>query len=198
MKIKENNVASLAYIKLIFLNLILFISIFRKNNICAFIYYTKDVIFFCTWIYKTSMKRNYLYKHAKYNVTLKNFQDEFLRNMIFNLYKNGTVSLSNSKDFFDEGISTEDENRAILGDIYNLLVKPENRTIELLKDGEIENITVDVNVPKQEIDEKSAVGEKPAVDEKSAVGEKPAVDEKSAGDKKPTKKRGRPKGSKNK
>ena len=125
------------------------------------------------------MKRNYLYKHAKYNVTLKNFQDEFLRNMIFNLYKNGTVSLSNSKDFFDEGISTEDENRAILGDIYNLLVKPENRTIELLKDGEIENITVDVNVPKQEIDEKSAVGKKPTVDEK------------------PTKRRGRPKGSKN-
>ena len=34
------------------------------------------------------MKRNYLYKHAKYDVTLKNFQDEFLRNMIFNLYKN--------------------------------------------------------------------------------------------------------------
>ena len=131
------------------------------------------------------MKRNYLYKHAKYDVILKNFQDEFLRNMIFNLYKNGSVSLSNSKDFFDEGVSTEDENRAILGDIYNLLVKPENRTIELLKDGEIENITVDVNVPKQEIDEKSA------------VGEKPAVDEKSAGDKKPTKKRGRPKGSKN-
>ena len=144
------------------------------------------------------MKRNYLYKHAKYDVILKNFQDEFLRNMIFNLYKNGSVSLSNSKDFFDEGVSTKDENRAILGDIYNLLVKPENRTIELLKDGEIENITVDVNVPKQEIDEKSAVGEKPAVDEKSAVGEKPAVDEKSAGDKKPTKKRGRPKGSKNK
>lgn len=113
------------------------------------------------------MKRNYLYKHAKYDVTLKNFQDEFLRNMIFNLYKNGSVSLSNSKDFFDEGVSTEDENRAILGDIYNLLVKPENRTIELLKDGEIENITVDVNVPKQEVD------------------------------KKPLKKRGRPKGSKN-
>ena len=105
--------------------------------------------------------------------------------MIFNLYKNGSVSLSNSKDFFDEGVSTEDENRAILGDIYNLLIKPENRTIELLKDGEIENITVDVNVPKHEIDEKPAVGEKPTVDEKSAV------------DKKPTKKRGRPKGSKN-
>ena len=137
------------------------------------------------------MKRNYLYKHAKYDVILKNFQDEFLRNMIFNLYKNGSVSLSNSKDFFDEGVSTEAENRAILGDIYNLLIKPENRTIELLKDGEIENITVDVNVPKQEIDEKSPVGEKPAVDEKSPVGEKPAVDEK------PTKRRGRPKGSKN-
>ena len=125
------------------------------------------------------MKRNYLYKHAKYDVILKNFQDEFLRNMIFNLYKNGSVSLSNSKDFFDEGVSTEDENRAILGDIYNLLVKPENRTIELLKDGEIENITVDVNVPKQEIDKKSAGDEKPAVSEKA------------------TKRRGRPKGSKN-
>ena len=125
------------------------------------------------------MKRNYLYKHAKYDVILKNFQDEFLRNMIFNLYKNGSVSLSNSKDFFDEGVSTEDENRAILGDIYNLLIKPENRTIELLKDGEIENITVDVNVPKQEIDKKSVVDVKPTVDEK------------------PTKRRGRPKGSKN-
>ena len=93
--------------------------------------------------------------------------------MLFNLYKNGSVSLSNSKDFFDEGVSTEDENRAILGDIYNLLIKPENRTIELLKDGEIENIKVDVNVPKQEIDTKSAVSEKA------------------------TKRRGRPKGSKN-
>ena len=90
-----------------------------------------------------------------------------LLSLIFNLYKNGSVSLSNSKDFFDEGVSTEDENRAILGDIYNLLVKPENRTIELLKDGEIENITVDVNVPKPEVD------------------------------KKPLKKSGRPKGSKN-
>lgn len=134
------------------------------------------------------MKRNYLYKNAKYDVILKNFQDEFLRNMIFNLYKNGSVSLSNSKDFFDEGVSTEDENRAILGDIYNLLIKPENRTIELLKDGEIENITVDVNVPKHE---------KPTVDEKSAVDEKPIVDEKSSVDEKPAKRRGRPKGSKN-
>ena len=113
------------------------------------------------------MKRSYLYKHAKYNVTLKNFQDEFLRNMIFNLYKNGSVSISNSEDFFDEGVSTEDENKAILGDIYNLLISPENRTIELLKDEEIENVTINLNVPTQEVD------------------------------KKPLKKRGRPKGSKN-
>ena len=115
------------------------------------------------------MKRNYLFKNAKYTVVLKNFQDEFLRNMMYNLYKNGTVSLSNSKDFFDEGVffSTEDENRAILGDIYNLLIKPENRTLTLLKDGEIENVTVEVNIPKQETETK------------------------------PTKKRGRPKGSKN-
>lgn len=113
------------------------------------------------------MKRSYLYKNAKYNVTLRNFQDEFLRNMIFNLYKNGSVSLSNSEDFFDEGVSTEDENKAILGDIYNLLINPENRTIELLKDKEIENVTINLNVPTQEVD------------------------------KKPLKKRGRPKGSKN-
>ena len=125
------------------------------------------------------MKRNYLYKHAKYDVTLKNFQDEFLRNMIFNLYKNGSVSLSNSKDFFDEGVSTEDENRAILGDIYNLLVKPENRTIELLEYGEIENITVDVNTPEKRVEKE--------VENK--------VEE--VADKKPTKKRGRPKGTKN-
>ena len=100
------------------------------------------------------MKRNYLYKHAKYDVILKNFQDEFLRNMIFNLYKNGSVSLSNSKDFFDEGVSTENENKAILGDIYNLLIKQENRTIELLGDGEIENVTVNINIPKQEVEQK--------------------------------------------
>ena len=100
------------------------------------------------------IERNYLYKHAKYNVTLKNFQDEFLRNMMFNLYNNGSVSLSNSKDFFDEGVSTENENKAILGDIYNLLIKPENRTIELLGDGEIEKITVNVNVPNQEVEQK--------------------------------------------
>ena len=106
-----------------------------------------------------------MYKHAKYDVTLKNFQDEFLRNMIFNLYKNGSVSLSNSKDFFDEGVSTEDENRAILGDIYNLLVKPENRTIELLKDGEIENITVDVNIPENRVEKEEEEEEEEETEE---------------------------------
>ena len=118
------------------------------------------------------MKRNYLYKHATYNVILKNFQDEFLRNMLFNLYKNGSVSLSNSKDFFDEGVSTEEENRAILGDIYNLLINTENRSIELLGNGEVENVTVSLNEHKQDAD-------------KQDVEEKPAK-----------KKRGRPKGSK--
>ena len=106
------------------------------------------------------MKRNYLYKQATYNVTLKNFQDEFLRNMIFNLYNNGSVSLSNSKDFFDEDVSTEAENKAILGDIYNLLVNTENRSIELLGDGEVENITVSLNEQKQDAD-KQDVEEKP-------------------------------------
>ena len=107
------------------------------------------------------MKRNYLYKQATYNVTLKNFQDEFLRNMIFNLYNNGSVSLSNSKDFFDEDVSTEAENKAILGDIYNLLVNTENRSIELLGDGEVENVTVSLNEQKQNVDKKD-VEEKPA------------------------------------
>ena len=123
------------------------------------------------------MKRNYLYKHATYNVILKNFQDEFLRNMLFNLYKNGSVSLSNSKDFFDEGVSTEEENRAILGDIYNLLINTENRTIELLGNGEVENVTVSLNEHKQDADKQDA--DKQDVEEKSAK-----------------KKRGRPKGSK--
>ena len=112
------------------------------------------------------MKRNYLYKQATYNVTLKNFQDEFLRNMIFNLYNNGSVSLSNSKDFFDEDVSTEAENKAILGDIYNLLVNTENRSIELLGDGEVENVTVSLNEQKQDVDkqdvDKQDVEEKPA------------------------------------
>lgn len=123
------------------------------------------------------MKRNYLYKHATYNVILKNFQDEFLRNMLFNLYKNGSVSLSNSKDFFDEGVSTEEENRAILGDIYNLLINTENRTIELLGNGEVENVTVSLNEHKQDADKQDV--------DKQYVEEKPAK-----------KKRGRPKGSK--
>ena len=112
------------------------------------------------------MKRNYLYKQATYNVTLKNFQDEFLRNMIFNLYNNGSVSLSNSTDFFDEDVSTEAENKAILGDIYNLLVNTENRSIELLGDGEVENVTVSLNEQKQDVDkqdvDKQDVEEKPA------------------------------------
>ena len=123
------------------------------------------------------MKRNYLYKHATYNVILKNFQDEFLRNMLFNLYKNGSVSLSNSKDFFDEGVSTEEENRAILGDIYNLLINTENRSIELLGNGEVENVTVSLNEHKQDVDKQNV--------DKQDVEEKPAK-----------KKRGRPKGSK--
>lgn len=123
------------------------------------------------------MKRNYLYKQATYNVTLKNFQDEFLRNMIFNLYNNGSVSLSNSKDFFDEDVSTEAENKAILGDIYNLLVNTENRSIELLGDGEVENVTVSLNEQKQDADKQDA--------DKQDVEEKPAK-----------KKRGRPKASK--
>ena len=124
------------------------------------------------------MKRNYLYKQATYNVTLKNFQDEFLRNMIFNLYNNGSVSLSNSKDFFDEDVSTEAENKAILGDIYNLLVNTENRSIELLGDGEVENVTVSLNEQKQDVDKQDV--------DKQDVEEKPAK-----------KKRGRPKASKN-
>lgn len=123
------------------------------------------------------MKRNYLYKQATYNVTLKNFQDEFLRNMIFNLYNNGSVSLSNSKDFFDEDVSTEAENKAILGDIYNLLVNTENRSIELLGNGEVENVTVSLNEQKQDVDKQDA--------DKQDVEEKPIK-----------KKRGRPKASK--
>lgn len=107
------------------------------------------------------MKRNYLYKNATYNVTLKNFQDEFLRNMIFNLYNNGSVSLSKSEDFFDKEVSTEAENKAILLDIYNLLVNPENRSIELLGDGKVENVTVSLNEQKQDAD-KQDVEEKPA------------------------------------
>lgn len=97
------------------------------------------------------MKRIYLYKNATYNVTLKNFQDEFLRNMIFNLYNNGSVSLSKSEDFFDKEVSTEAENKAILLDIYNLLVNPENRSIELLGDGKVENVTVSLNEQEQDI-----------------------------------------------
>lgn len=123
------------------------------------------------------MKRNYLYKNAMYNVTLKNFQDEFLRNMIFNLYNNGSVSLSKSEDFFDKEVSTEAENKAILLDIYNLLVNPENRSIELLGDGKVENVTVSLNEQEQDVDKQDV--------DKQDVEEKPTK-----------KKRGRPKSSK--
>lgn len=121
------------------------------------------------------MKRSYSYKTAKYNVELRNFQDEFLRNMLLNLYKNGSINIANSADFFmTDDVSTELENKLILRDLYNLLISSDSRTIETLPDGSIENINIDIEDTSEQSKETQQVVEQPK------------------------KRRGRPKGSKNK
>lgn len=121
------------------------------------------------------MKRSYSYKTAKYNVELRNFQDEFLRNMLLNLYNNGSINIANSADFFmTDDVSTELENKLILRDLYNLLISSDSRTIETLPDGSIENINIDIEDTSEQSKETQQVVEQPK------------------------KRRGRPKGSKNK
>lgn len=132
------------------------------------------------------MKRSYSYKTAKYNVELRNFQDEFLRNMLMNLYKNGNINIANSADFFmTDDVSTELENKLILRDLYNLLVSSDSRTIEALPDGSIENININVE------DTGEQNKETPQVEtNQSETVEQPTEQ--------PKKRRGRPKGTKNK
>lgn len=132
------------------------------------------------------MKRSYSYKTAKYNVELRNFQDEFLRNMLLNLYNNGNINIANSADFFmTDNVSTELENKLILRDLYNLLVNPDNRTIESLPDGSIENISIDIEDTSEKNKETQQVEASQAEEVKQDVEQ-------------PKKRRGRPKGSKNK
>lgn len=132
------------------------------------------------------MKRSYSYKTAKYNVELRNFQDEFLRNMLMNLYKNGNINIANSADFFmTDDVSTELENKLILRDLYNLLVSSDSRTIEALPDGSIENININVEDTSEQNKETSQVETN-----QSETIEQPIEQ--------PKKRRGRPKGTKNK
>ena len=132
------------------------------------------------------MKRSYSYKIAKYNVELRNFQDEFLRNMLLNLYKNGSVNIANSADFFmTDDVSTELENKLILRDLYNLLISSDSRTIEALPDGSIENINIDI----EDTSEQSKETQQVETNQSEAVEQ--VVEQ-------PKKRRGRPKGSKNK
>ena len=132
------------------------------------------------------MKRSYSYKTAKYNVELRNFQDEFLRNMLLNLYKNGSINIANSADFFmTDDVSTELENKLILRDLYNLLISSDNRTIEVLPDGSIENINIDI----EDTSEQSKETQQVETNQSEAVEQ--VVEQ-------PKKRRGRPKGSKNK
>ena len=131
------------------------------------------------------MKRSYSYKTAKYNVELRNFQDEFLRNMLLNLYNNGSINIANSADFFmTDNVSTELENKLILRDLYNLLVNPDNRTIESLPDGSIENLSIDIEDTSEKNKETQQV-------EASQAEVKQDIEQTK-------KRRGRPKGSKNK
>lgn len=132
------------------------------------------------------MKRSYSYKTAKYNVELRNFQDEFLRNMLLNLYNNGSINIANSADFFmTDNVSTELENKLILRDLYNLLVNPNNRTIESLPDGSIENISIDIEDTSEKNKETQQVEASQAEEVKQDIEQT-------------KKRRGRPKGSKNK
>ena len=132
------------------------------------------------------MKRSYSYKIAKYNVELRNFQDEFLRNLLLNLYKNGSVNIANSADFFmTDDVSTELENKLILRDLYNLLISSDSRTIEALPDGSIENINIDIEDTSEQNKETQQV----ETNQSEAVEQ--VVEQ-------PKKRRGRPKGSKNK
>ena len=132
------------------------------------------------------MKRSYSYKTAKYNVELRNFQDEFLRNMLLNLYNNGSINIANSADFFmTDNVSTELENKLILRDLYNLLVNPDNRTIESLPDGSIENISIDIEDTSENNKETQQVENSHSEEVKQDIEQ-------------PKKRRGRPKGSKNK
>ena len=95
--------------------------------------------------------------------------------MLLNLYNNGSINIANSADFFmTDNVSTELENKLILRDLYNLLVNPDNRTIESLPDGSIENISIDIEDTSEKNKETQQVVEQPK------------------------KRRGRPKGSKNK
>ena len=130
------------------------------------------------------MKRRYSYKTAKYNVELRNFQDEFLRNMLLNLYNNGNINIANSADFFmTDNVSTELENKLILRDLYNLLVNPDNRTIESLPDGSIENISIDIEYTSEKNKETQQVEASHPEEVKQDVEQH-------------KKRRGRPKGSK--
>ena len=132
------------------------------------------------------MKRSYSYKTAKYNVELRNFQDEFLRNILLNLYNNFNVNISNISYFFmTHDVSTELENKLILRDLYNLLISSDSRTIEVLPDGSIENINIDIEDTSEQSKETRQVETN-----QSEAGEQVAEQ--------PKKRRGRPKGSKNK
>lgn len=132
------------------------------------------------------MKRSYSYKTAKYNVELRNFQDEFLRNMLLNLYNNGSINIANSADFFmTDNVSTELENKLILRDLYNLLVNPDNRTIESLPDGSIENLSINIEDTSEKNKETQQVEANQAEEVKQDIEQT-------------KKRRGRPKGSKNK
>lgn len=130
------------------------------------------------------MKRSYSYKTAKYNVELRNFQDEFLRNMLLNLYNNGSINIANSADFFmTDNVSTELENKLILRDLYNLLVSSDSRTIEALPDGSIENISIDIEDTSEKNKETQQVENSQAEEVKQDVEQ-------------PKKRRGRSKGTK--
>lgn len=113
------------------------------------------------------MKRNYVFKGAEYNIMLPNYLDEFLRNMMFNLHKNGKISLDNPADFYDDRVESNGvEMKAVLSTLYTKLMSDDCRKIvNFDKEGNVEQVNIEMKpVPEKSVEEptkKIDTGEKP-------------------------------------
>ena len=113
------------------------------------------------------MKRNYVFKGAEYNIMLPNYLDEFLRNMMFNLHKNGKISLDNPADFYDDRVESNGvEMKAVLSTLYTKLMSDDCRKIvNFDKEGNVEQVNIEMKpVPEKSVEEPTKntnTGEKP-------------------------------------
>ena len=113
------------------------------------------------------MKRNYVFKGAEYNIMLPNYLDEFLRNMMFNLHKNGKISLDNPADFYDDRVESNGvEMKAVLSTLYTKLMNDDCRKIVNFDEaGKVEQVNIEIKpAPEKSTEEhtkKTNTGEKP-------------------------------------